>query len=268
MRKLAIIGCGNMGSAIAEGIIRANYMLPENIILNRRNADALEGFSKMGCKVVSDSVEAAGMADVVMLAVKPQMLPDVMANIADSCIGKLVISIAAGTTIDSIKSVLTKSPVVRVMPNTPLMVGEGVSAICSSSDTTEADLDFSAGLFRSAGSVVFIGEDQMNSVTAVTSSSIALFSRFIGDICEWAKANGFAEMPESELCAMVSAAAAGTAKILREKDMKPAELVRAVASPKGTTEAALKSLDENGFDKIVSDSLDACLKRAEELSKG
>ncbi len=267
MTKLAIIGCGNMGSAIAEGIISANYLPSENLILNRRNTESLDSFAKKGCIVCGDTLEAARMADVIMLAVKPQMICDVMKQIKDTANGKLIISIAAGTTVDTIKSTLEKSPVVRVMPNTPLMVGEGVSAICKSTDVSEAELEFAADLFKCAGSVVFIREDQMNSVTAVTSSSIALFSRFIGDICEWAKSNGFDNMPEDELCRMVSAAASGTAKILSEKNMKPNELVRAVASPKGTTEAALNSLDGDSFDEIVKSSLTACLNRADELSK-
>lgn len=266
-RTLAIIGCGNMGGAIAEGIIKSGYMAPENMILMRRNTTALSHFAELGCVVTDDMKQACSEADAVMLCVKPQMISAVMADIADIRGDKLFISIAVGTTVETIQNALPGCPVVRVMPNTPLMVGRGVSAICTSSDCSDEDKAFAAGLFECAGSVVFIDEEQMNPVAGVTSSSIAFFARFIGAMAQWAKENGFEYMDDAELLSLVCDAASGTAKLLKDKGMTCEELVRAVASPKGTTEAGLRSFDETDLEGSVKKALTASNERAKEIAR-
>ena len=266
-KKLAIIGCGNMGGAIAEGVIRSGYMAPESLYLNRRNTESLASFKERGCNVCADFKEACVASDAVMLAVKPQMLHDIMAELKDICKDKLIISIAVGITVETIQNALSGCPVVRVMPNTPLMVGDGVTAISVSDNCSEEDKTFAAGLFQCAGKVVFIDESLMNPVAGVTSSSIAFFARFIGAIADWARDNGFGYMDEKELLSLVCGAASGTAKLLTEKGMTPAELVKAVASPKGTTEAGLRSFDETELDESVKKALTASNNRAEEIAK-
>ncbi len=266
-QKLAIIGCGNMGGAIAWGIIKSGYMKPESLVLNRRNTDSLEQFREEGCTVCGDFREACSKADAVMLAVKPQMLPDIMAELKDVCEDKLFISIAVGITVETIQNALCAAPVVRAMPNTPLMVGEGVTALSVSENCSDEDKAFAAGLFECAGKVVFIEEKLMNAVAGVTSSSIAFFARFIGAISDWAKENGFDYMDEKELLGLVCGAASGTAKLLWEKDMTPSALVRAVASPKGTTEAGLRSFDEDDLDGSVKRALTASNNRAQEIAR-
>lgn len=265
--RLAIIGCGNMGSAIAEGVIGSGYMDPQCLYLTRRNTEALASFKNRGCNVCADLREACVAADAVMLAVKPQMLYGIMDEIKDICEDKLVISIAVGITVETIQNALGGCPVVRVMPNTPLMVGYGVTAISVSGNCTDEDKSFAAGLFECAGKVVFIDESLMNPVAGVTSSSIAFFARFIGAITEWARENGFGYMDEKELLSLVCGAASGTAKLLTEKGLTPAELVRAVASPKGTTEAGLRSFDQSGLEESVMRALTASNNRAEEIAK-
>ncbi len=256
-----------MGGAIAWGIIKSGYMKPENLVLNRRNTNSLRPFKDAGCTVCEDFREACKAADAVMLAVKPQMLPDIMAQLGDICENKLFISIAVGITVETIQTALFGAPVVRVMPNTPLMVGEGVTALSVSENCSDEDKNFAAGLFECAGKVVFIEEKLMNAVAGVTSSSIAFFARFIGAIADWAKENGFDYMDEKELISLVCGAASGTAKLLCEKGMTPADLVRAVASPKGTTEAGLRSFDETDLEGSVKRALDASNNRAEEIAR-
>lgn len=265
--KLAVIGAGNMGCAIANGILLAGMLPPESLVMVRRNVAKLEDFKEKGCSITNDAVEACKSCDAIMLGVKPQMFAEMMERIAPFAEGKLVISIAAGITVETMEKALPGAKIVRVMPNTPLMVGKGVSAICYGDGVSDEDRDFSERIFSCAGMCFVIEESLMNAVPAVTSSSIAYFARIMGDMCSWAKDNGFDSISEKELIKMIGLAAIGTAEILSKRDMTPDELVRAVASPKGTTEEALKTFDRMGLDETISAAMTACTNRANELSK-
>lgn len=264
--KLAVIGAGNMGCAIANGILLSEMMKPADIIMVRRNIEKLADFAERGCVVTADAVEACKAADAVMLCVKPQMFPEMMATLAPYIAGKLVISIAAGITVEAMENALPDAVIVRVMPNTPLMVGRGVSAICYGDRVLDEDKAFAEKIFSCAGMCFVVEESRMNAVPAVTSSSIAYFARIMGDMYKWAKENGFESIPDRELLDMIGLAAIGTAEIISKKNMSPDELVRAVASPKGTTEEALKTFDKMGLDETISAAMTACTNRANELS--
>ncbi len=264
--SLAIIGAGNMGCAIANGILLSEMIDPSRLILMRRNIDKLADFSCRGCVVTSDIESACKEADAVMLGVKPQMFAEIMPQVAPFVDGKLVISIAAGVTVETMQKALPGAKIVRVMPNTPLMVGRGVSAICYGEGVCDEDKTFAEKIFSSAGMCFVIDESLMNAVPAVTSSSIAYFARIMGDMYNWAKENGFDTLGEKELIDMIALSAIGTAEIIMKKNMAPDELVRAVASPKGTTEEALKTFDRMGLDETISAAMTACTNRANELS--
>ncbi len=267
IKKLAVIGAGNMGCAIANGILLSEMMNPADLIMVRRNIDKLADFALRGCKVSSDIVEACKKSDAVMLGVKPQMFGDIMKEISPYIEDKLVISIAAGVTVETMEKALLGARIVRVMPNTPLMVGRGVSAICYGNGVTDEEKAFAEKVFSCAGMCFVIDEGLMNAVPAVTSSSIAYFARIMGDMYKWARENGFDKLPDKALYDMIGLAAIGTAEIISQKNMTPDELVRAVASPKGTTEEALKTFDEMGLDETISAAMTACTKRADELSR-
>ncbi len=264
---LSIIGAGNMGCAIANGILLSKMLSPSDLILVRRNVEALSDFAKNGCVVTSDIDEACNSADAIMIGVKPQMFADILPQIAPYTQGKLVISIAAGITVETIEKALPGAFVVRVMPNTPLMVGRGVSAICYGENVSADDKAFAEKIFSAAGMCFVIDESLMNAVPAVTSSSIAYFARIMGDMYRWAKENGFDCVSDKELIDMIGLAAIGTAEIISKKNMAPDDLVRAVASPRGTTEEALKTFDRMGLDETISAAMTACTNRANELSK-
>ena len=264
--KLAIIGAGNMGCAIANGILLSKLMDPANLVMVRRNTEKLSEFKAKGCVVTDDAAEACKVADAIMLAVKPQMFADIMEKLAPYAADKLVISIAAGVTVATMETALPGAKIVRVMPNTPLMVGKGVSAICYGEGVSDEDKLFSESIFSCAGMCFVIEESLMNAVPAVTSSSIAYFARIMGDMYKWAKKNGFENIPDRELYDMIGLAAIGTAEIISQKNMTPDELVRAVASPKGTTEEALNTFDRMGLDETISAAMTACTDRANELS--
>lgn len=265
--RLAIIGAGNMGCAIANGILLSEMLPAKSLTLVRRSIDKLADFSERGCAVTSDIEAACEAADAIMIGVKPQMFGDVMPIIAPYAKGKLVISIAAGITVETMEKALPGAYIARVMPNTPLMVGRGVSAICYGSGVSDEDKGFTEEIFSCAGMSFVIDESLMNVVPAVTSSSIAYFARIMGDMFKWAKGNGFDVLSDKEIIEMIALSAIGTAEIITKKEMAPSDLVRAVASPNGTTEEALKTFDKMGLDETISAAMTACTNRANELSR-
>lgn len=266
--NIAFIGVGNMGSAILEGVLKSGVFSPKNITICDALKDKCASFIERGCAFTDSPMEAVRQADCILLAVKPQQIDAVMAEIAPVSAGKLVLSIAAGVPIARIAKALPGTSVVRVMPNTPLLVGEGVSALCRDGAVSfVSDLDFALAfrIFSASGMAVELTEELVNPITALTSSSIAYFARFIGDMYAWAVKNGFSDDPST--LTMICRSAVGTAQLLMQTDMDPGTLERAVTSPGGTTEQAMRVFTEHGLDSMISDAMDACRRRADELAR-
>ena len=177
MRKtLCVLGAGNMGLAITDGIINSSVLSPSDITLVRRNTDKLSSYKEKGCNISSEVVESARAADAVILAVKPQMMNDLFSDIASVCEGKLIISIAAGIKIETIRAALPETAVVRAMPNTPLTVGEGVTELCRADNVCDEDYLFAKSLFEGSGFTFDCREEEINALTALTSSAVAYFA--------------------------------------------------------------------------------------------
>ncbi|MBE6586900.1 MAG: pyrroline-5-carboxylate reductase [Ruminococcaceae bacterium] len=267
MRKtLAVLGAGNMGLAITDGIIRSGVVSPSEITLVRRNTDKLSAYIKKGLRVSSDLFEAAKGADTVLLCVKPQMMQELFSVIAPVCEGKLVISIAAGITLKTVKDALPGAFVVRAMPNTPLTVGEGVTELCRADDVCDSDYLFAKSLFEGSGITFDCREEEINALTSLTSSAVAYFAAVEDAMCSWAEKNGLSGYDRQMICDLVSKTALGSAKLLYEKKIEPKELIRSVASPKGTTEQALRVFEERDLSGVFDSAMTACLNRAIELS--
>lgn len=263
-KTIACIGAGNMGAAILRGMLHSGKFSPSQITVFDTDASKCSVFANEGCTVAESSSAAVSAADVVLLAVKPQMIDAVMAEFAHVCAGKLFVSIAAGVTVARLEAALPGAAVIRVMPNTPLQVGCGVSALCRGRGVSNDDYALACDMFACSGMIFEAEESLLNPVTALTSSSIAYFSRFIGDMCAWGRANGFTD--EKQLLELVCRSASGTAEMLLNTDFDPRTLEIAVTSPKGTTERAMAVFTERNLTKTVSDAMDACLARADELS--
>lgn len=261
---IALLGVGNMGSAVLSGMLDAGVFPAENVVLCDMLKDKCLPFLQRGCTYTPSPAEAVQKADTVLLAVKPQQLGELFDEIAPHCAGRLILSIAAGVTIARISSALPGTSVIRIMPNTPLMVGCGVSALCRGEHVSEEDFALAQRIFSASGTVVSVGEEQINPITALTSSSIAYFARFIGDMCAWAKENGFAD--DEETLRMVCKSAIGASQLLLDTEFDPRTLERAVTSPGGTTERAMAVFTERELGRTVSDAMDACRDRADELS--
>ncbi len=265
-KTFAFIGTGNMAFAIIGGLTNKGSALSvptENIILFDANKAQYKKF-RGGFSIAESIGEAVGKADIIVLAVKPQNYPDVLSEINGlSLEGKIIISIAAGISTDYICSKVGPCAVVRAMPNTPLLVGKGVTALCCNDMVISSDFDLIEKVFSASGMTFRLGECDMNKICAVTGSSPAYIFLMIKAICDGAKAQGIASDDiYTAVCNMVI----GSATLALNSDKTPDELIRMVCSPKGTTEQAMRVFEEDTLTDTVIKAMDACTKRADELA--
>ena len=267
MRKIAFIGVGNMANAIIGGLLRSGAVDCPHLILSDKYPDKCADYVKGGAVLAPTPAEAAGEADCVVLSVKPQNFPEILPELASvaGIESKLIITIAAGISSASVKEALHGAPVVRVLPNTPMLIGQGVSVICRADDVDGEDFAFVTSMFEASGSVTVIDEAEMNRIISVTSSSPAYVFAFIGAICEGARAQGLdgdALLPA--VCDMVI----GSAMLLKQESLTPEEQIKRVTSKGGTTERAMAVLHERDMAGMIAEAMQACTNRADELSKG
>ena len=265
-RKIAVIGVGNMAKAIVNGMISANISV-DGFFLYDKNPVACKDYTDSTIFTLCDNIaDAVNSADCVLLSVKPQNYPEVLAEISalPSFADKLYISIAAGITSESVSKALDNAVVIRVLPNLPMTIGKGVSAICSNESASKNDFEFLESIFASAGSTIVIDEREMNRIIGVTSSSPAYVFKFIDAICKGAAAQG---LDETKLLDAVCDMVIGSALLLKNSGDTPANLISKVASKGGTTEQALIKLDDGGFETTIENAMKACTLRADELGK-
>ena len=257
LKKIAVIGVGNMAKAIISGIRKSNLDVSCFYLydVNPHQYDAFSGKDIVYSPSLEDAVASA---DCVLLSVKPQNFAEVLYKISlvPFSSEKLYITIVSNT--------LKTNKVVRVLPNLPMLISKGVSVVCYNNNISEDDFDFVVNVFESAGSVLKIDEVQMNKIIGVTSSSPAYVFKFINAICEGARAQGIGDDGLLDaVCDMII----GSVELIKSGFGTPDALVKSVASKGGTTERALAVLDENGFDDIIVSAMLACTNRADELGK-
>ncbi len=266
MRTMAFIGVGNMAGAIINGMLRSGALDHAHLVLADRFPDKCTSYVEAGARLANSVAEAAAAADCVVLSVKPQNFSEILPELATvpGITEKLIITIAAGITSDTVRAALGGAPVVRVLPNTPMLIGQGVSVICRAADVTSADFDFVCSVFEASGRVHIIDETEMNRIISVTSSSPAYVFAFISAILEGAKAQGLSEDGLRDcICDMVI----GSAALLKDSDLTPEEQIRVVTSKGGTTERAMAVLTERNMSGMIRDAMQACTARADELSR-
>lgn len=262
--KLAFLGVGNMAGAIL-GSLRG-VVDDADIILFDRFPEAMARYADRGYVRAVSAPAAAAAADCVIFAVKPQNMPELFDELkaADVVHDKLLVSIAAGVPIRAFTDAFGPLPVVRTMPNTPMLIGEGVIALCRNALVDDAAFAFVRSLFDAAGSTIVLDEADMNKIISVTSSSPAYVFLFIKSIYESGLAQGLAD---EGLLDAVCDAVIGSAKLVKASDKTPDELIAMVTSKKGTTEQALMKLDEYKFAEGIHEAMLACTRRAEELGR-
>lgn len=262
---VSFIGAGNMATAIMEGIAGSGLLPLDMINVYDIDNARLEYWAGKGCTVCRSADEAAGKADILIIAVKPQNITEVLGGISVSLKkGGVLVSIAAGVSIERIKALIGDYPVVRIMPNACMTVSQGASAVSHSDDVSAEQLEKVMQIFRSCGSAAVIDEEQQNSVIFVHGSSPAVIFKLAKAVVDEAQAEGID--PDSAL-ELFCSTLCGCAKMLTESGKTPDELIKIITSKGGTTEAALRVLDNAGFYDSIREAMIACGKRAEELGK-
>lgn len=265
--SIAFIGGGNMAEALAVGIVRARIVSPESIIVSEPDPERCSYLgSRYGLITTGRNKDAAVAGGTIFLAVKPQVLPEVLEEVAPS-INKeqLVISIAAGVTLQYLEKSLPGVPVIRSMPNTPALLGSGATVI-SPGHGVHADMThWAVELFQAVGSCHILPEDLMNAVTGLSGSGPAYVFHLAEALIEAGMAVG---IPAEESSGLVMQTIMGAARMMIETERSPTELREMVTSPGGTTEAGLGALDEGGFSETIVEAVMAATERAKELGKG
>ncbi len=265
MRTMAFIGVGNMASAIMGGMLRSGAIDHAHLMLADKFPEKCAAYIQNGATFASVK-DAAAKADCVVLSVKPQNFGEILPELAEvpDIDKKLIITIAAGISSETVRVALHGAPVVRVLPNTPMLIGMGVSVVCRAPEVSAADFDFVCTVFEASGRVHIIDEDEMNRIISVTSSSPAYVFAFIGAILEGARAQGLSEDGlRDAICDMVI----GSAALLKSGNMTSEEQIAVVTSKGGTTECAMAVFRERDMAGMVLDAMKACTARAEEMGR-
>jgi pyrroline-5-carboxylate reductase len=266
MTLVAILGAGVMGETLLSGLLRAGRPASELVISERRTDRATELREKYGVEVV-DNVGAATVADTLVIVVKPQDMGALCDEIASTVRpGTLVVSLAAGITTEFLESRLPDgTPVVRVMPNTPALVDQGMAAVSGGAHCDEAHLVEAESLLAAVGRVVRVEEKHLDAVTAISGSGPAYVFYVAEAMIE---AGVFLGMPRSTATELVVQTFYGAATMLRETGEHPSVLRENVTSPGGTTVAALRTLDDHKVRAAFISALEAARDRSHELASG
>ena len=263
--KFAVIGVGNMAKAIIAGIQGSDMNITDIALFDKNESQYLDLPQGNRPYTKCPSIESAvSDADCILLSVKPQNFPEVLAQIAavPNCADKLYITIAAGITVDTVSTALGGANVIRVLPNLPMTVGLGVSVICKNPAVSAERFELVCSIFARAGGTLIIDEQEMNRIIGVTSSSPAYVFKFIDCIYKGALAQG---LDTDGLLDAICDVFIGSAALLKSSDLTPEQLISRVASKGGTTEQALRVLNQNDVEKTVCDAMIACTARADEL---
>jgi len=248
--SIAIIGGGNLGGSIAQGLIKGKYTDPENIIVTRRKLELLKPLEKEGIQITSDNNAAIAQARMVIIAVKPHQVDEVLTNIKDE-IGKrkpLLISVVTGVTIDYIKNIVgAEIKIFRVMPNTAIAIQNSMTCI-SSIDGSDAEFEEVKTLFEHLGKVAIILEELMDASTALGACGIAFALRFIRAAIQGGIEIGF-DAKTAELVAAQTVK--GAASLVLERKRHPEREIDLVTTPRGCTIAGLNEMEHQGFSSAL-----------------
>ena len=267
-KKVGFLGAGNMGEALIKGLTEAHLVPAEAIHATDVRLERLRELDRLyGIQIAADNVALVRQVDVVILAVKPQIMDAVLREIAPAVTRKkLLISIAAGVSTATIRAALGKDArLIRVMPNTPALVLEGMTAIAKGEGLEPGDLDTAGEIFSAVGRVVTLGEELMDAVTGLSGSGPAYVAVVVESL-----ADGGVRMGLDRLTAMTLATQTvlGAAKLLLETGMHPGALKDMVSSPGGTSIAGIAALEEGGIRTTFIKAVERATLRSRELGRG
>ena len=245
-KKIAIIGGGNLGAAMAEGLINSGFIVPAHLIITKRNISTLQALEEKGVLVSADNAEAVRYADWIVLAIKPFQLKEVLTNIQPYLDPErhVLISVVTGVWIKDICEIVSDSfPVFRAMPNTAIAIQESMTCICSHSASDE-QVDYVTGLFDQLGKSVFIEEKLMDAATVLGACGTAFAMRYIRANIQGGIEIGFSAATASLIAAQT---VKGAAELLLQRNTHPEQEIDKVTTPKGCTIAGLNEREHQGF---------------------
>jgi len=268
VNTIGFIGGGNMAEALIKGIVASGVYAPENVLVSDIRAERLEFLAdKYGVVAVASNSELASRVETLVLSVKPQKMIEVLEGVKGTIAAKtLVISIAAGIKVANLAAVLGEIAIIRVMPNTPALIGEGASALFAN-EQAKPLLEKATSIFSSVGKAVVVDdEDLIDAVTAVSGSGPAYYFLLMEEMIKVGVELGLSESFARDLVLQTARGAGLLAAEADRNGESPAELRRNVTSPGGTTEAALKVFAANGYSRLVNSAMTAARDRGRELS--
>ncbi|MGL5574918.1 MAG: pyrroline-5-carboxylate reductase [Sarcina sp.] len=268
-KKMGFVGCGNMGCAMLEGILKSGVYVKEDIFCSAKSENSKKNLSEKFGVNVTDNIEVAKNSDILILAVKPHFFSEVIKEIKDYVKEEtIIVSIAAGVSIDDIEKMFEKPSaklkVIRTMPNTPALVGEGMTAVCPNRNVLEKELEIVQNIFNSFGKSEVLEEKYFHAFIALCGSSPAYAYMFIEAM---GTAGIKAGIPANKSYVLAAQSLLGSAKMVLETGEHPAVLKDKVCSPGGTTIEAVSTLENKGFRKAIIEAMEACEKKSKEMQK-
>ncbi len=265
-KAIGIIGCGNMGRGIMEGVLKNDTAKADKIFIYDKDSVKTHEIGKsLGVRVSENSLKLMEDADVVILAVKPNIYKVVLEEIRGAVRkDQIIVTIAAGINLAFVEGILGEDKhIVRTMPNTPALVGEGMTAIVPGKGSREEDLQTVVEIFSGIGKVEVVPEYLIDAVIGISGSSPAYVYMFIEAMADGAVLAG---MPRDKAYRFAAQAVLGSAKMVLESGKHPGELKDMVCSPGGTTIDAVISLERNGFRGVVVNAVEACIKKSRDMT--
>ena len=266
MNRIGFIGGGKMATAIMKGIINSGYSSKEDIYVSDKNPEALDILKKnFGINIYNNNIYIAQNCDVILFAVKPFVLRDVLEEIKPyikkNC---LILSIAAGISIKTIEEILGEVSVIRIMPNTPALVNEGMSAVCKGHFANDEQVKIALDIFKSVGRVVETEEKYIDIITAISGSGPAFYYYIINEIAKAGVKLGL----DYETCLTLSSQTAlGSAKMVMESGVNPEQLIINVTTPGGCTAVGNDVFKNNNVADILYETIEKTAQKAFELGK-
>ena len=264
MKKLGFIGCGKMASAIINGILKSDILKKEDILASEINEEfAKSGYEKTGVDVICDNKYLAKNSEIIFIAIKPHLVTEVLKEIKDVLNkNQLIISIAAGYKISNFENILPENPIIRIMPNAPLMFLEGMAGIAAGKNVSSEHLKFVEEIFSKIGKYIIIEEKYMNTVTAISGSGPAYFFKFIEEIARAGEKMGL----DYEKALILSAQTAlGSAKMVLNSGLDMQTLIKMITTKGGCTEVGVNYLNEINLKQQMFELIEKTENKASEL---
>lgn len=267
-KKIGVIGCGTMAQIMVKGILNGGTVKPEEVLGSAPSeATRTKAETECGISTTPDNGEVAKAADLLMLGCKPYQIEQVIGGVRDLVNeNQLIVSIAAGVTLESLARFFGRDDLklVRLNPNTPCLVEEGVMVLCGNDNVTEEDMAYLFDLLKPLGYVTELAEDKLNASAAVSGCAPAYVYMFIEAMADAAVAYG---IPRKTAYELVAQTVKGSGKMVQETGLQPGVLKDQVCSPSGTTIAGVRELEKNGFRGTVFAAIDGVMKRSAEAAK-